>query len=262
MRVSPCSVVTYLLFHVLMCVFMLHRVPLHFRVSPETRQRLQRLRTERHLNVGAWLRTLIDEALDREFGPAPTDANELAAPVKAAPPEPIPGWTPARLEGGVWGVRFQGDTRTLPTNLEGLTIAVETRSGDSWNATVTEVLERSANLVLVHAQNSINEPVQLNRIPGRIRTEPRPTLALCCIFSGAVRLLENSLSKWTVLWGEVKIAPLTGRPQRPLPWSWRSKATSATLLTGRVAFREITEPRTGSLIDTSTAWFLGRDGLR
>ena len=73
-----------------MCVFMLHRVPLHIRVSPETRQRLQRLRTQRHLNVGAWLRAFIDEALDREFGPAPTGANELAEPVKAAPPEPIP----------------------------------------------------------------------------------------------------------------------------------------------------------------------------
>ncbi len=76
---------------------MLHRVSLHIRVSPETRQRLQLLRTQRHLNVGSRLRALIDEALDREFGRVPTDANELAAPVKAAPPEPIPGWTPARL---------------------------------------------------------------------------------------------------------------------------------------------------------------------
>ena len=75
---------------------MLHRVPLHFRVSPETRQRLQLLRTQRHLNLGSWLRAGIDEALDREFGPAPTDANEPVAPVKAAPPEPIPGWTAAR----------------------------------------------------------------------------------------------------------------------------------------------------------------------
>ena len=131
---------------------MLHRVPLHIRVSPETRQRLQFLRTQRHLNVGSWLGALIDEALDLEFGPAPTDANELVAPVKVAPAEPIPGWTPARLKGGVWGARFQEDTRTLPTDLEGLTIAVESRSGDSWNATVTEVLERSADLVLVHAQ--------------------------------------------------------------------------------------------------------------
>ena len=63
MRVSPCSVVTWLLLYVLLCVFMLRRVPLHIRVCPETRQRLQRLRTERHLNVGAWLHALIDEAL-------------------------------------------------------------------------------------------------------------------------------------------------------------------------------------------------------
>ena len=67
-------------------------------------------------------------------------------------PEPISGWTPGRLEGGVWGARFHGDTRTLPTDLAGFTIAVETRTGDSWNATVTEVLERSADLVLVQAQ--------------------------------------------------------------------------------------------------------------
>ena len=43
---------------------MSHRVPLRIRVSPETRQRLQRLRTQWHLNIGAWLRALIDEALE------------------------------------------------------------------------------------------------------------------------------------------------------------------------------------------------------
>ncbi len=45
---------------------MLHRVPLHIRVSPEARQRLQLLRTQRHLNVGSWLRALIDEALEEQ----------------------------------------------------------------------------------------------------------------------------------------------------------------------------------------------------
>ena len=45
---------------------MLHRVPLHIRVSPETRQRLQFLRTQRHLNVGSWLRALIDEAVEEQ----------------------------------------------------------------------------------------------------------------------------------------------------------------------------------------------------
>ena len=95
---------------------MLHRVPLHILVSPETRQRLQRLRTERHLNGGAWLRALIDEALDREFGPAPTDANEPVAPVTDS----------------VWGTRFQRDIRTFPANLEGITIAVQTSLIFGW----------------------------------------------------------------------------------------------------------------------------------
>ena len=45
---------------------MLHRVSLHIGVSPETRQRLQLLRTQRHLDVGSWLRALIDEALEEQ----------------------------------------------------------------------------------------------------------------------------------------------------------------------------------------------------
>ena len=136
----------------LLCVLMLHRVPLHIRVSPETRQRLQRLRTEQHLNVGAWLRALINEALDREFGPAATDANEPAASVKAAPPEPIPGWTPSRLKDGVWGARFQGDASTLSDTLEGLTVAVTARNGDCWNATVTRGVERTNERLLARTR--------------------------------------------------------------------------------------------------------------
>ena len=131
---------------------MLHSVPIHIRVSPETRQRLQRLRTERHLNVGSWLRALIDQALDREFGSAPPAVEEPVAPVKAAPPVPLPGWTPAKVKGGVWGARFQGDTRTLPADLEGLAISVTAKSRDSWNANVTEVVERFPDLVLVRTQ--------------------------------------------------------------------------------------------------------------
>ncbi len=45
---------------------MLHRVPLQIRVSPETRQGLQLLRTERHLNVGSWLHALMDETLEEQ----------------------------------------------------------------------------------------------------------------------------------------------------------------------------------------------------
>ena len=137
--------------YVLLCGEMLHSVPIHIRVSPETRQRLQRLRTERHLNVGSWLRALIDQALDREFGSAPPAVEEPLAPVKAAPPVPLPGWTPAKVKGGVWGARFQGDTRTLPADLQGLKISVTASSGDSWNATITEVVERFPDRLLVRA---------------------------------------------------------------------------------------------------------------
>ena len=138
--------------YVLLCDVMLHSVPLHIRVSPDTRQRLQRLRSERHLNVGSWLRALIDQALDREFGPPPPAAEEPVAPVKAKPPVPLPGWTPAKVKGGVWGARFQGDTRTLPPDLDGLTISVTASSGDSWNATITEVVERSPDRTLVRTR--------------------------------------------------------------------------------------------------------------
>jgi len=105
MRVSPCSGVPWLLLYVSLCVSMLRRVPLHIRVSPETRQRL---RTQRHLIPdSAVLIREIGGGRERpfpgrrcatgEFDPAPTDANELAAPIKAAPLEPIPGCTRARL---------------------------------------------------------------------------------------------------------------------------------------------------------------------
>ena len=131
---------------------MLHSVPLHIRVSPDTRQRLQRLRTERHLNVGSWLRALIDQALDCEFGPAPHALEEPVAPAADTPPVPLPGWTPAKVKGGVWGARFQGDTRTLPADLVGLPISVQTSSGKSWDATITEVVERSPDRTLVRTQ--------------------------------------------------------------------------------------------------------------
>ena len=138
--------------YVLLCGVMLHSVPLHIRVSPDTRQRLQRLRSERHLNVGSWLRALIDQALDREFGTASTAVEEPVTPAASTPPDPIPGWTPAKVKGGVWGARFQGDTRTLPANLDGLTISVTASSGDSWIATITEVVERSPDRLLVRTQ--------------------------------------------------------------------------------------------------------------
>ena len=66
LRVALCSFVTCLSLHVLLCVFMLHRVPLHIPVSPEARQGLQRLGIQRHLNVGSRLRVLVDEAPEEQ----------------------------------------------------------------------------------------------------------------------------------------------------------------------------------------------------
>ena len=66
LRVALCSFVTCLSLYVLLCVFLLHHVPLQIPVSPETRQRLQFLRTQQHLNLGSWLRALIDEALEEK----------------------------------------------------------------------------------------------------------------------------------------------------------------------------------------------------
>ena len=82
----------------------------------------------------------------------PMFADEPASPLEAALPEPLPGWTPAKVEGNAWGARFQGDTRTLPAELEGLAITVTARNGNRWRATVTGVVERSADRVLVHTR--------------------------------------------------------------------------------------------------------------
>ena len=78
--------------------------------------------------------------------------EEPVTPVASTPPDPLPGWTPAKVKGGVWGARFQGDTRTLPEDLDGLTISVRTSSGKSWDAAITQVVERSPERTLVRTQ--------------------------------------------------------------------------------------------------------------
>ena len=103
------------------------------RVDPELRQRLAHLREERDVNISAWLRRVISEALDREF----------------PSPDPIPGWKPSLLPDDSWGAIFRGKTAALPHNLVGVPIAVRTSVGASWTATVLEVLERSERRVLV-----------------------------------------------------------------------------------------------------------------
>lgn len=71
-------------------------------------------------------------------GPAPTTSRD----------DPIPGWKPQRHE-GAWAAIYKGDTSTLPDELVGCRIVVTRSSGESWIATVLEVVERSDRHVLV-----------------------------------------------------------------------------------------------------------------
>ena len=94
-----------------------------FRVDPQTRRRLDRLRTEKAINVSAWLRLLVQQALDQEF---PDDVAEEPEPVPVeTPATPLPkpdpakatieGWRPRRLTGGEWGAVLTGpDVAELP----------------------------------------------------------------------------------------------------------------------------------------------------
>ena len=110
---------------------------LQIRIDPHLRERLGRLRQQRHVNISAWLRQLIAEALDREL---PADAAEPVAP--------LAGWRPARLPDGSWGSVCNDDSG-LPAQLVGTVIKVRPRSGPPWTSTVTEVVERSPDRILV-----------------------------------------------------------------------------------------------------------------
>ena len=98
------------------------------------------------------LRERLDQALEKNQDRALFDLPPRSVPDQAPPSAPLSGWTPAKITDGVWGARFQGDPHTLPDNLKGRTITVQAKSGDSWDATITEVVERLPNLILVRAQ--------------------------------------------------------------------------------------------------------------
>ena len=75
---------------------------------------------------------------------------DRTAPAGAAPLE---GWRPARLPDGSWGSLYTGPSPTaLPQELGGLTITVRARSGKSWDASITEVVERSPDRLLVRTR--------------------------------------------------------------------------------------------------------------
>ena len=99
----------------------------------------------------------LDRSLDRDqdralFGLPPKSPASADRPSSAAS-APVEGWRPARLPNGSWGSLYAGpDPSALPQNLVGLTISVRARSGKSWDASITEVVERSPDRLLVRAR--------------------------------------------------------------------------------------------------------------
>ena len=98
------------------------------------------------------LRQRLDQALEK-----PKDRALFRSPPTLCPGPGSPLCSPLRMDPGQdhrrrLGALFQGDTHTLPDNLKGRTITVQAKSGKSWDATITEVVERLPNLILVRAQ--------------------------------------------------------------------------------------------------------------
>ena len=119
------------------------------RLPPDLHDALTRLRTQRHVNTSAWVRAAVKTALEGEgmlSGAAAAQIPEPAPPVLDAP---LPGWRPHRLDNGDWGSIYLGDTSVLPSELVGTNIVVQSRNGQSWITTVTAVLERSREQVIV-----------------------------------------------------------------------------------------------------------------
>ena len=115
------------------------------RLPPDIHDALTRLRTERHVNISAWVRAAIKSALEHEdmlIGAA-------AAPTAEGAADPLPVWRPHRLDDGDWGSIYLGDTSALPSDLVGATIVVQARDGQSWTTTVTAILDRSSGQVIV-----------------------------------------------------------------------------------------------------------------
>ena len=120
---------------------------LQVRLPRQAFERLAALRQQRHLNVSAWARQVLLDALQRDF--PETDAADGAPRSETdSPPPPLPGWHPARLPGGSWGSACDRPA-TLPVELVGLPIEVRPRQGTPWTATVLEVVERSPDRVRV-----------------------------------------------------------------------------------------------------------------
>ena len=98
------------------------------------------------------LNGFLERDQDRALFDLPTtterEKGTLERPAAAAS-DLLPGWRPHRLENGDWGSRYLGDTSRLPAELVGARITVQAKNGQRWTSTVTAVVDRSRDQVLV-----------------------------------------------------------------------------------------------------------------
>ena len=135
---------------------------IRFRVDPQMRRGIDRLREEKAINVSAWLRRLVQQGLKEEFpdfetyyalqpeppdSPAETDDAPQPDPNKT----PVEGWKPHKLDRG-WCAVLEGErVAQLPASdqLPGTPIIVTDRRGDSWTATLKQVVSRNDTEIVV-----------------------------------------------------------------------------------------------------------------
>ena len=134
---------------------------IRFRVDRKMRRGLDRLRTEKAVNVSAWLRRLVHQALQEEFPDGELDdlvpdaPDALTEPDDNLAPDPqkpaVEGWTPRQLDQG-WGAVLEGEqVADLPESdqLPGTPIVVTDRRGDAWTTTLTDVVSRTDTEIVV-----------------------------------------------------------------------------------------------------------------
>jgi len=126
---------------------------------------LTRERQLRHLNVSAWARAAVLEAFNRDFPHAAPDAGKPARRSASIPDDqaasdatqtpPLRGWRACTLPHGDLGARHD-DPASLPHQLVGLQIEVQTNAGRRLRRWVHSVIERSDDLVYV--QDGLEKP--------------------------------------------------------------------------------------------------------
>ena len=124
----------------LLCHIMRRTDVFQIRIEPELRDSLARFHDERHVNVSAWARDVIAAALDREF-PADLEARRRK--------QPLAGWRPCKLD-DAWGAVLDGpDAAALAEDPRGTPISITDSRGGSWTATITEVVSRNQQRIVV-----------------------------------------------------------------------------------------------------------------